>query len=272
MPDNLVMCPCCGLPAGFPNVKMAHAEAAFLSARADAARADALTRGADAALGALATALGSSLAVVNVDVEFLLQMLSSDKVPYTAYGKLIAAGARLPGAPDDDRNRSAVDGIVFGSWGTEIVFAALSLDGCGLGTYGRVSLELREVAISDRASVLEENSWDYVARHRIVAGDKVVPVGYRAPWGTRSEVGVAKLGSRVNATTTSADHPGLVLSSDGVDRRKDEFIEVHIFGSFNRRAIQRITVLQKPKTSGERQRLKDAKKTAKTLGIGWTEP
>lgn len=251
---------------------MAHAEAAVLSTRADDARADAVSRGADGALGALATALDSSLAVVNVDVGFLLQLLTNEKTLCTAYAKLIAAGARAPGAPVDDRNRTAVDGIVFGSWGTEIVFAALSLDGRGLGTYGVISLELREIAISDRASVLEENSWKYVQKHRIVAGDKIVPLGFRAPWGTRREVGVAKLAEFVNATTTSAEHPRLVLSSDGRDRDKDEFIEVHIFGPFNRHAIQRIIVLEPPKDSGDRQRLKHAKKTATTLGIGWSEP
>jgi hypothetical protein len=149
-------CPCCGTHSGFPNVKLAHAEAAFLTTRADDARADAAKRGADGALMDLEAAIAGSLAVVNMEPDFLIQLISSDKVHCTAYAKLVSAGARRPSTPDDDQHRTAVDGLVFGSWGTEIAYAALSLDGRGLGSYGSISIELREVAISDRASVLEE--------------------------------------------------------------------------------------------------------------------
>lgn len=269
VPDNLAKCPCCGADAGYPNVKLAGQEAAALTGRADTARADAKARGASGSLAEFEHALTASHAVVNVDIEFLFRLLSSDKTLYTAYGKLIAADVRVPAAPDDDRQRTAVDAILFGSWGKEIVFAAIALDGRGPGTYGSISLELKELAIELRASVLEENSYAFVRRHGLGPFDSI-PAGYRAPWATRSEVAIAKLAPRVVPTTTKADHPLLLLNSDGVDRSKDEFIEVHVYGPFNRQAIQRITVLSKPKDPGERHRLNSMKKTAKSLGIQWS--
>jgi hypothetical protein len=269
--DNLARCPCCGADAGCPNVKLARAEASHLAVRARKARDDANTRGADAALAEFEKALDGSLAVVNVDIGFLHQLLGSDKVLYAAYGKLISAGTRTPGTPENDRQRTAVDGILFGSWGSEIAFAALSLDGRGLGSYGPITIELKELAISERASVLEENSWDFVRHHKIVPGDEI-PKGYQAPWKERREVGTAKLASRIDAATTSADHPRLVLFSDGVNRDKDQFIEVHIYGPFNCHAIQRITVLERPKDEGEQKRLENIKKMATTKGIVWVDP
>jgi hypothetical protein len=269
--DNLARCPCCGADAGCPNVKLARAEAAALAARASKARADANTRGADVALAEFEKALDRSLAVINVDIGFLQQLLSSEKVLYTAYRKLIDAGARTPGTPDNDQQRTAVDGLLFGSWGSEIAFAALSLDGRGLGSYGSITIELKELTISERASVLEENSWDFVRRHRIVPGDDI-PAGYRAPWSERRDVGTAKLAHRIGATTTSVEHAKLVLFSDGINRDKDDFIEVHIYGPFNCNAVQRVTVLERPKDEGEQKRLENIKKMATAKGIVWNDP
>jgi hypothetical protein len=268
--DNLARCPCCGTDAGFPNVKMASADAAMLAQRAGDARLRADTRGAGSALTEFAQAVNASHAVANVDVDFLHKLLTDEKTLYTAYGKLIAAGARAPASVENDQQRTAVDGLLFGVCGAEIAYAALALDGRGLGSYGLVSLELRDVALAERASVLEENGYFFVQRHRIVPGD-LLPGGYRAPWNTRREVAVAKLADRINAATTPSEHARLLLSSDGVDRRKDDFVEVHIYGPFNRRAIERITVLVKPASPQERQRLKGVRKTAKQLGIAWNE-
>jgi hypothetical protein len=269
--DNLARCPCCNADAGYPNVKLARAEAAALAARVSKAKDDAKTRGAETALVEFEKALESTLAVVNVDIGFVHQLLGSDKVLYTAYGKLIASGARTAGAPENDQQRTGVDGILFGSWGGEIAFAALSIDGRGLGSYGAITIELKELTISERASVLEENSYVFVRRHKIVPGD-AIPAGYRAPWRERRDVGTAKLANRVHATTTSADHAKLVLSSDGINRDKDDFIEVHIYGPFNCHAIQRITVLERPKDAGEQMRLEGIKRMATAKGIAWREP
>jgi hypothetical protein len=269
--DNLARCPCCGADAGCPNVKQARAEAAALAVRVNKARDDAKTRGAEAALAEFEKALDGTVAVVNLDIGFLYQLLASDKTLYAAYGKQVAAGARTPRAPGSDQQRTGVDGYLFGSSGSEIVFAALSLDGCGLGTYGPITIELKEVAISERASVLEEDSFVFMKRHKVVLGEPM-PAGYQAPWEERREVGTAKLAHRIDATTTSAAHAKLVLFSDGTDHDKDEFIEVHIFGPFNCHAIQRITVLNRPSDVGEQMRLESIKRMAITKGIGWREP
>lgn len=269
--DNLARCPCCGADAGYPNVKEARAEAAELKGRADAGRSRATARGSGAELADFERALNASQAVVNVDVQFLHNLLSSEKTLYAPYSKLIVAGTRSPGDAENDRQRASVEGLLFGSWGSEITYAALALDGRGLGSYGLISIELRPLTIELRASVLEENSYEFVKRHRIVPGDPIPP-GYRAPWDMRCDVGVAKLADRVTSATTSADHARLVLKSDGIDRHKDEFMEVHIYGPFNRQAIQRITVLDVPKDEADLHRLKGVKMTAEKLGIVWSAP
>lgn len=265
--DNVAYCGACHTLAGYPNVKLARLEATHLTGRVNAARADAAARSAGAALDELGAALAGSHAVVNVDVEFLLSFLKSDKVLYTTYSKLIAAGVRTPAEYERDRQRTAVESILFGSFGQEIAYAALALDGRGLGSYGPVSIQLNPTMIDDRASVLEENSYAFVMRHRLDP-----PPGFRSPWEQRDQVGLAKLGCRVTSSTSAADHAQLVLSSDGIDRHKDDFIEVHIFGSFSRRAVTRVTVLAVPSDPGERMRLDKLKSEATKLGIAWNGP
>jgi hypothetical protein len=269
VPDNLLQCPCCGTYSGCPNVKLAHAEAAALNERANVARADAALRGAAGALTSLETALAGSLAVVNVDLEFLHQLLSSEKVLYGPYAKLLEAGVRTLAQPEHDQRRAGVEGTLFGTWGKELLYAALALDGRGLGSYGLISLELEEKMIAARASVLEHNSYVFVERQGIRAGG-AFPAGFRSPWATRHEVGVAKLARCVDATTT--DFAKLVLFSDGTDRNKDDFMEVHVYGTFNWRAIKRITVLGTPSDPAEAERLKLAKAKATSMSIDWRDP
>lgn len=250
---------------------MATAEAAALSARATAERAK-VASAAHGALTELESALDRTHAVINVDFGFLHQLLSSENILYAPYAKQLEAGIRALAQPDHDQRRAGVEGTLFGTLlGKEILYAALALDGRGLGSYGPVSLELVERMIAPRASVLEDNSYVFVTRQKILAGG-AIPPGFRSPWGTRSEVGVAKLAKFVTSTTNSNDHAKLVLSSDGVDRSKDEFMEVHIYGTFDRRAIKRITVLQAPTDPTEAQRLRDDQTIAAGIGIDWSGP
>jgi hypothetical protein len=112
----------------------------------------------------------------------------------------------------------------------------LSLKHPGLTYYGPYCIVLKETAIKDRATVFEENSINFVRRHKVTAGDPLPP-GFRATWGNRSLLAVAKLGNRLKSTLTEDDFPKLLVSPEGAD---PDFIEVHIYGPFNRRAIQNV--------------------------------
>jgi len=62
----------------------------------------------------------------------------------------------------DDARRRSVESILFGSYGEEIRYAALSLGGLGLVSYGPITMVMSEPAIAQRASLLEYNSFQFV--------------------------------------------------------------------------------------------------------------
>jgi hypothetical protein len=128
-----------------------------------------------------------------------------------------------------------VESILFGSWAEKLVYAALSLDGMGLSSYGLVSMTLKEVCIRNRTSLLSENSFTFVSRHN-VSKSSPAPLGHRATWDERKELAVAKLAGRLTPAVGRRDYAGLVLFSEG-DRSTDDFIEIHIYGGFNKYAI-----------------------------------
>ncbi|HEY8378220.1 MAG TPA: hypothetical protein VIK91_17110 [Nannocystis sp.] len=231
------------------------------------ARVEAQFAGRDPAAAANLLAFGEAVrrtvAVINVSASWAVSFLKSDKLLYASYAPLVAAGARLPARFADDRQRRTVESALFGTYGEEMRYAALSLDGTGLVSYGPVTMVLRERAIAHRASVLEENSYDFSRRHRILANEPI-PRGYRAPWATRHQLAMAKCGADVDATTTEVHYPQLVLWSDG-DRATDRFMEVSIFGPFNRRAVERIVLPAKPPRGVTRTELNLVRAAAQTL-------
>jgi hypothetical protein len=170
------------------------------------------------------------------------------------------------------RNRTAVEGILFGSWGGSISYAALSLDGRGLPSYGPVSIQLKEAAIEHRASVLQGNSYHFVQKHRLVQGDPL-PRGYRAPWRTRGDVASAKLGDTVKKQSMKDKDRARLLLSPGKSRSDDDFVEVHVFGPFNREAIACISVLEAPRVPADQVLLDAVQTQAATMGgITWANP
>ena len=134
-----------------------------------------------------------------------------------------------------DRRRRSVEGLIFGDYAEEIRYAALSLSGNGVVSYGPYAMQLSDVAIAKRATLLEENSYDFVETYAMRPGDPIPP-GYRSTWQDRHKLAVAKIAERVSKTTPPDAHPALLLSSEG-NYEGDDFIEVHIYGPFNPRAI-----------------------------------
>lgn len=135
---------------------------------------------------------------------------------------------RKPAEFESDRHRLTVEGVMFGSYGENIRYAALSLDGAGLRSYGSYSLRFREVAINRRATLLEENSYVFVEKHGMTAG-KEIPSGYRSTWEEREKLALAKLAQRITPASSEGDFPGILLFSEG-DYKTDDFIEIHIYG------------------------------------------
>jgi hypothetical protein len=236
----LEKCHTCGFFAGYPNVRAADepGETAALTARYEAARLSAAGEGRSGALERFEEQLARSCAVISTDLEFLAAFLKNPKILHSTYSLGVKGQVRAPADPDDDRERRTVEAKVFGAYGEEIRYAALSLDGTGLSSYGPVTLRLRDVAIVKRASLLEENSYEFVDHHGLLPRVPI-PQGYRCSWPNRHFLGVAKLGGEVRGDMKDDEFGPVLLYGNG-DRSKDRFIEVHIYGTFDASAIESV--------------------------------
>ena len=152
-----------------------------------------------------------------------------------------------------DLQRRIADSIMFPYYEEQIRFATLSLNGVGATAYGDCSIVLREVAISERATVFEENSVLFCERRGLGVA-KPLPPGYRATWEDRGILATAKLESRLVPATSAAEFPTILVGATGQD-----FVEVHIYGALDRGSIQRI-VARKPKSEADRILLEEIKR------------
>jgi len=221
---------------------MARSERDELERRYKLALRRAKKRKTIAMLERLEQVAAASDAVINIDIGFAHHFLTKEKALYAPYAQLVEAGARTPAQLKDDRWRKIVERWLFGSYGSKVVYAALSADdGRGLTSYGPVSMKLDAVTIAHRASVLEENSFTFAEKH-LRKHPNGPPSGYRATWSHRGQLAAAKLESRLDPETREEALPELLLSASE-ERSDDNFIEVHVYEGFNWQAI---TALRAP--------------------------
>lgn len=240
-PEQMANCPTCGSAVGFPNVRHANSadETQELNKRYAAARKAARSRGLHKQLDAVRdTITARSHVVVAVPPIVAQSLLVNRNSLYSNYEEMVGGSLRTAAPFDDDSDRKAVGGKLFGSFAKDIRYGVLSIDGRGVSSYGCVFLRLREVVVSHRVSFLETNS--YVFLDTYASGfRKKLPTGYRSTWETRGTLAATKL-----AGTIKVGEPiDIILSRlvcSAADRSKDDFIEAHIFGTFNADGIQSI--------------------------------
>ncbi len=121
--------------------------------------------------------------------EVALQLVSDNAGQYVNYEALVGSNARSAAAFANDAQRAVVAGALFGSYGCEIRYGVLSLSDRGLATDGDVYCKLKRLAVEERTSFLEVNSYDFVQKF----GCNNHPPGYRADWGNRSKLVAVKL-------------------------------------------------------------------------------
>ncbi len=242
-------CSTCGKDVGAPNVRAASQadEKAALEARFEDAVSRSVARGVGKEIVEFEHAVERSSAVVNCNLSFLREFVSQASTLYANYHRGTQAGIRKAAEDTWDRDRVAVDGLLFGSYSNNIVMAALTLTDTGLSSYGPYSMKLRDVAVSKRSSVLEENSFNFIQHHKLSIRTPT-PQGYRANWAGRAKLAVAKLADFVVQGMSEVDFQGLLLQDTG-DRAADSFIEVHLFGTFDREAVETVSG-PKPKRRG----------------------
>lgn len=208
----------------------------------------------------------SSCAVINVDIDFLHAFVTNNKTLYANYNNLVGSEIRKPALLEDGKRRRGIEATLFGDYAKHITYAALSLDGAGVKSYGAFSIVLRDIAIEKRATLLEDNSFQFVKKHEIRAGEGP-PYGYRALWENRHELATAKLEPRILAETSASEYAKILLNSTG-NFDTDDFIEIHIYGNFDNNAIDRV----KGKSSdGPRAMVARIKSMLKKTGQSWIE-
>lgn len=268
VPINMDHCPTCYTQVSAPNVRMANIpeERGALEARYQAATLLSESNGTLDEMGRLEGKISQSQAVVNVSPEFLKQMLTSTATLYASYQSQVGAGTRKPAAVQLDQKRLGVEGFLFGEVGKHITYAALSSNGLGLSSYGSMSVTLVEAAISHRASLMETNSYLFFEANSSAILASTPPLGYRATWLDRIKLGVSKLAGQLRKGMSDLDLDELILSSDG-DRSLDNFIEIHIFGTFDNKAIAKVASGATRKSREERLILAGIEEKARNLGI-----
>lgn len=237
-------CPHCGRPGLYPNVFAATGveEVEALQRRYQLAKQEAAARGADSALSSFETEVSDTRAVIARPAGELQRLLTGDDQIYATFYQLLEAEVRLPGGEKWDTLRGVADKALFSGYEKHIRFAALSLDGVGLKNYGDCFIVLRTDMIAHRASVFEENSVLFMKHHGIKMSEAHdLPRGYRATWGNRAKLCVAKLVAKIDVSTAAGAYSNLLLQS-GSASEEDEFVEVHIWGPMTIRTVEQVTL------------------------------
>jgi hypothetical protein len=178
-------------------------------------------------------------AVINTDIKLLHLILQ--KGMYQNYHILVEENVKEIAKDFDNRKRSKVEGYLFGAeLARKLVYAALSTDGNGLRGYGKVSITLLNEAIERRASLLEENSYDFAMTNDRIINDEI-PKGFRANWIDKHKLAVAKLFEKITINTYESEFNDIILFTDG-NRGNENFIEIYIFDPVFIQAFKEVRV------------------------------
>lgn len=239
IPPHMRECPVCREAVGFPNVRACDTpdEKVALDARYRNAMRSARGKGSRTILRRFEDAVGRSKAVICRSLSVVQRFMSDDEQLYNTFYNMVDSNARIPEDNRWDRSREAVDAMLFPHYHRHMCFAALSLNDKGPTGYGDHCMVLRTAFIANRASTFEENTYVFAEKHRLVATEPVPP-GYRATWDDRARLAVAKLESALGPGTTDSEFPEVLLDSTG--KRDGDLVEVHIYDTIHRRAIEKV--------------------------------
>lgn len=266
VPDHLQSCTACGTDNGFPNVRLASSdkEVKQLAARVVDAYVSARAGKFEPILNDFGSAVKSSKTVLSRSIATLHNLVGSTENIYVSFATEVAAGVRRPRDNEFDRVRQQYESALFPYFHEKILFACLTLDGRGMSGYGAYYLLLKDVMVAQRSTVFEENPHTFVEKHNILL-NKPIPPGYRATWDNRHSLAQAKLYPEINKDTKVVDFPA-ILAKDNKGTGNSDFIEVHIFGSINLKALESVTGTV-PRLKEDRTIWKSIKRKLATQGI-----
>jgi hypothetical protein len=270
VPHSQRFCPVCNKDAGYPNVRLADSpdEVQALDARAAAVAASAAARGVTTELKFFSQAVGSSKAVMNRRLDVLHSWLNSNSPLFISFHQQVRAGTRLPDDTAWDQQRTSAENTISPNFYGDLSYGALSLDRVGMEYYGPYCVVLKDALVAHRASVFEENPFEFNRRHSVISG-QIPPVGYRASWTRRSQLAVSKLGAKITSRMSDTEFPNVLMEPRRAAPDCD-FIEVHIYGPIHAAAIEHVTG-PVPTTRSDRAIWNQVKRKLKGLGADWDE-
>ncbi|MGA3163835.1 MAG: hypothetical protein ABSD77_06555 [Verrucomicrobiota bacterium] len=237
------LCPHCGRHVGFPNVRHSKRseEELALNGRYEVAMQDAQMRGCESEVRNFEKLVGSnSKAILNRTAEETIRLATDGVELYANYYQLTESEIRLPlGAEWDFWRRTAEEAVLPG-YKEKINFAALSLTSAGLPNYGQCSWVCKTAQIAHRTTVFEQNCVTFMWPINIKDAAHL-PVGYRASWEARGKLAVAKVAGKIQPNTMPDVFPALLLAPN-TSIEKDEFIEVHIYGTLSIHSLEKISL------------------------------
>ena len=245
------LCPHCARPSNYPNVYAAQdgEEVAALRQRYHEAKRAARSRGEETlrAVENFEDEISNSRAVIARPAGELQRLSTSDNEGYATYYKLTEAEVRFPSGDKWDTLRPLADVALFPHYKDKIRFAALTLDGAGLSSFGECFLVLRTEMIAHRTSVFDENSVLFFSKHfnpGVFFSNQSnpptpLPRGHRATWDERGKLCVAKLAGRIDGAMTPGAYSGLLLRQ-GSTPEEDDFVEVHVWGPMTIRTVEQV--------------------------------
>jgi len=246
--DSERHCPTCKADVGAPNVRRCFTKEnlSALLARFEEARIKVEKKGCSREFGDLETLIErKSGVVISVPAGIARKLFEDPNSLYANYENLVGGNVRKPAHFDDDRERCAVGGLLFGSYAKNIVYGVLSLTEEGLPTYGDVYCRLRSVAINRRTSFLETNSYKFVKDHSITPSSKKLPVGHAACWRRRGALVLTKLSDNLSIGQTESDWQAILIRTDAQNRSNDDFVEAHIYEGFDSNAVESLVAVTK---------------------------
>jgi hypothetical protein len=188
--------------------------------------------------------------IINLSLPVLEALIVHTRA-YKTYQRAVEDKSRTIAIPSNDQKRAVIDSVIYGTYGKDMIHAALSLNRQGLNSYGNCSMILDEKAIKNRATTLEENSYSFVETHKLNLENLEIPIGYRSNWQNKLKLAVAKLHKKINQDSNEKDFCEMVLFSDG-ERDSEYFIEVHVYKEITNFAIK---IMYIPKPNNRRDEL-----------------
>lgn len=235
-------CPHCAKPLLFPNVDLAEdpSEKAKLEKRLEFVRKAAEGTNCTERLTAFSDACKSTKAIWACSVDRLHRQLTSGFELFQNFNEMDRLRNKIWEVEglDWDTLRPRAETLLFGSdsHNGTVLYACLSLDQRGLSHYGSCYVTLSDHMIAHRSSCFEGNTAVVYAK----SGDFTTQL--RCGYTNRHEICEAAFGRMIKAETADDVFSLLIKRDDEESELRDEFIEVHVFGSMTSKTLESVAV------------------------------